>query len=65
MMLSALILRLLRWFNPAREALRLSEARFADLFDHVPDGVYETLPDGAIIAANPALVRMLGFDSVE
>lgn len=49
--------------NPGREALRRSEARYADLFDQVPDGVYETLPDGTLVAINPALVRMLGYES--
>lgn len=56
---------LCRTLNPSREALRASEARYADLFAQVPDGVYETLPDGTIIAANPALVRMLGYASQE
>lgn len=60
---------LLEWLagrlNPGKEALRRSEARYAGLFNHVPDGVYESLPDGTIVAANPALVRMLGYDSEE
>lgn len=51
--------------SPGREALRRSEARYADLFDQVPDGVYETLPDGTLVAINPALVRMLGYESAE
>ena len=39
--------------------------RFRELFQNLPDGVYESDPDGAIRAANPALVRMLGFESEE
>jgi two-component system, sensor histidine kinase and response regulator len=58
---------LLEWLdgrlNPGKQALRRSQARYADLFNHVPDGVYESLPDGTIVAANPALVRMLGYTS--
>jgi PAS domain S-box-containing protein len=45
--------------------LRASEERYAGLFNHVPDGLYETRPDGTVVAANPALVRMLGWESEE
>lgn len=41
----------------------LSAHRLRELFENIPDGVYETSPDGRIIAANQALVRMLGFSS--
>jgi PAS domain S-box-containing protein len=51
--------------NPGQEALRASEERYARLFNHVPDGLYETRPDGTVVAANPALVRMLGWESEE
>ena len=40
-----------------------SEVRYRELFENVPDAVYETAPDGQIQAANPAMVRLLGFDS--
>lgn len=40
-----------------------SEARYRELFENVPDGVYETTEDGRILSANPALVRMLGYAS--
>lgn len=46
------------------ERLRSSEARYRGLFENVVDGVYIASRDGEIIAANPALVEMLGFDSV-
>lgn len=47
------------------KALRESEENYRSLFVNVPDGVYRTTPDGRILDANPALVRMLGFDSLE
>ncbi len=47
------------------ERLRASEARYRGLFENVIDGVYIASRDGEIIAANPALVEMLGYDSVE
>ena len=48
----------------AEEALRSSESKFQALFEHVPDGVYQSSPEGKIITANPALIRMLGYDSL-
>lgn len=48
-----------------QEALRESEVRYKSLFDNVPTGVYRTTPDGRIVMANAALVRMLGYSSFE
>jgi diguanylate cyclase (GGDEF)-like protein/PAS domain S-box-containing protein len=47
------------------DKLRSSEARYRGLFENVIDGVYIASRDGEIIAANPALVEMLGYTSVE
>jgi diguanylate cyclase (GGDEF)-like protein/PAS domain S-box-containing protein len=44
-------------------ALRASEQRYRELFQNVTAGVFQTTPDGRFMAANPALVRMLGYDS--
>ena len=44
-------------------ALRISEARFRELFENVVAGVYQATPQGVLLSANPALVRMLGYDS--
>jgi PAS domain S-box-containing protein len=44
-------------------ALRRNEARFTELFETLQEGIYITSPDGSILDANPALVRMLGYDS--
>ena len=46
-------------------ALRESEGRFRALFDNVVDGVFQAAPTGEILSANPALVRMLGYDDAE
>lgn len=35
------------------------------LFESVHDGIYRSTPEGKILTANPALVRMLGYDSEE
>ena len=45
--------------------LRSSESRYRGLFENVVDGVYIASRDGDIITVNPALVEMLGYDSVE
>jgi len=44
---------------------RQNEARFAELFNSLQEGVYFTTPDGEVLDANPALVRMLGYSSRE
>jgi PAS domain S-box-containing protein len=49
----------------AKEALRESEDRFRSLVENVPVGIYRTTPDGRILTANPALVRMMGYESLE
>ncbi|MEW6239955.1 MAG: GAF domain-containing protein [Chloroflexota bacterium] len=47
----------------AEKALHQSEAEFRGLFENVLDGIYRSTPDGRILAANPALARMLGYES--
>lgn len=47
----------------AEASRRESEERFRSLYEHSPVGLYRTTPDGRILLANPALVRMLGYAS--
>jgi len=47
------------------EALRVNERRYRTLFENAHIGVYRTTPDGEILDANPALIRMLGYSSFE
>jgi two-component system sensor histidine kinase/response regulator len=47
----------------AEEALRESEERYRRLFENARIGIYRSTPDGRIVAANPALVQMLGYSS--
>jgi PAS domain S-box-containing protein len=46
-------------------ALRKNEARFTELFETLQEGIYIINPAGDILDANPALVRMLGYESKE
>lgn len=45
--------------------LKESEERYRALFERTSDGIYKTTPDGRFISANPALVKMLGYESEE
>jgi len=47
----------------AEEALHLSEGRYRTLVERLPDGVYRSTPEGRFLEVNPALVRILGYDS--
>jgi PAS domain S-box-containing protein len=46
-------------------AQRESEARFTELFDTLQEGVYFSTPEGRLLEVNPALVRMLGYETKE
>jgi diguanylate cyclase (GGDEF)-like protein/PAS domain S-box-containing protein len=47
------------------DALRESERRFRGLFENVVEGVYQVTLDGYLLSANPALIEMLGYGSLE
>jgi PAS domain S-box-containing protein len=47
------------------QKLRQSEAKYRQIFEGVSEGIYRSTPDGRPLMANPALVRMLGHDSLE
>lgn len=42
---------------------RRNEARFTELFETLQEGIYIATPEDRILEVNPALVRMLGYDS--
>ena len=46
-------------------ALRASEARYQHLFEDTPIGLYHTAPDGQLVDANAALVRILRYPNRE
>jgi len=46
-------------------ALQESELRFRSLYENATIGLYRTTPDGKILLANPALVKMLGYASFQ
>src|SRR6202030_1523330 len=46
-------------------AQRNNEARFTELFESLQEGIYIATPDDHLLDVNPALARMLGYDSKE
>lgn len=42
-----------------------AEERYRELRDNIPAGVFRSTPDGKLLSANPAMVKMLGYDSEE
>ena len=49
----------------AELALKESEERFRGLYENSTMGLYRSTPEGDILLANNALIRMLGYDSFQ
>ena len=49
----------------AEEALKESEKRYRSLFEEALDGIFITAPDGRVMDANKAGIKMFGYDSKE
>ncbi|MFB3816778.1 MAG: response regulator [Candidatus Methylomirabilales bacterium] len=49
----------------SRQALSEAEARYRELFDRIPLGIYRVRPTGEFLDANPALLEMLGYPDRE
>ncbi|NVN90392.1 MAG: PocR ligand-binding domain-containing protein [Desulfuromonadales bacterium] len=47
------------------EALRISERRYRDIVEGAPVGIFRSTPGGKLLAANPALARILKYASPE
>ena len=47
-----------------RRQVFITQARYQDLFNSVPVGLFRTSLDGTILAANQRLAKILGFDRV-
>lgn len=47
------------------EALKQSEEDYRSIFENAVQGMFRTSPEGKFIKVNPALVKMLGYDSAE
>ena len=47
------------------EQVKQAETKYRSIFENAVEGIFQTTPDGRWLAANPALVRMFGYDSSE
>src|SRR5262245_45398164 len=47
----------------AEQALLASERKFRTLFENMLEGFYQSTKAGKFLTVNPALVRMLGYES--
>lgn len=46
-------------------ALEAAEKKYRSIFENAVEGMFQTVPDGRIISANPALARMHGYGTPE
>ncbi|UZP68397.1 PAS domain S-box protein [Desulfovibrio mangrovi] len=49
----------------AQQELVVAEEKYRSIFENAVEGIFQTLPQGKIAHANPALLRMLGYDSLD
>jgi len=49
----------------SNKSLHTSESKFDALFKNVPVGVFQSSPEGKILTANPAFLRILGYSTLE
>ncbi|WP_372745122.1 ATP-binding protein [Lutibacter sp.] len=49
----------------AKEKVEESEKNYKKLVETMPDGVYKSTHDGKFVEVNPAMVKMLGYNSKE
>jgi PAS domain S-box-containing protein len=47
------------------EALKANEQRFRSFVENAHVGIYRSTPDGRIVMANPALLKITGYDTFE
>ncbi len=47
------------------DVVRRTEARFRTLYDNVLEGVYRMTAEGQVLEANPSLLKMLGYGSLD
>jgi PAS domain S-box-containing protein len=45
--------------------LRESEESYRDIFENSIEGIYQSSPEGCFLRVNPAMARILGFDSAD
>lgn len=49
----------------AEKALREAEKKFRAIVENAASGIYQLTPEGMFLSANPAMARLLGFNTTE
>ena len=49
----------------SQTALRDAEAKYRGIFNNAAEGIFQIAPDGRILTVNPAVAKILGYDSPE
>ncbi len=60
-----MVVRDMTMIHQQQEQLAATEQRYRALFENVSEGIYRSSEDGRILDTNPALVKMLGYESIE
>jgi diguanylate cyclase (GGDEF)-like protein/PAS domain S-box-containing protein len=47
----------------AEEDVRRAEAKYRSIFENAVEGIFQSIPGGGFLSVNPALARILGYDS--
>ena len=47
------------------EGLHKSEEKYRFIFENATEGLFQTIPQGRFLSANPAMARLLGYESPE
>jgi PAS domain S-box-containing protein len=49
----------------AEELVKDAEQKYRSIFENAVEGIFQSTPEGKLIAANPAFAKMLGYDTPE
>jgi PAS domain S-box-containing protein len=49
----------------AEEAVKQAEEKYRSIFDNAVEGIFQSTIEGSFISVNPAMARILGYDSAE
>jgi two-component system, sensor histidine kinase and response regulator len=52
-----------RLIDSQRERLAEAERRYRSIYENAHEGIYQTSLDGILLTANPALAKIMGYDS--
>ncbi len=47
------------------KALHEAETKYRSIFENAVEGIFQSTPNGKFVAANPAMARILGYESVQ